>query len=265
MMKNTEEVFDYLDKAIKSDFRYFLPKIVDRVYLCVESGKPAFTDFLDPMRLQYATNMLAGLEKFGIIMTENGGHGQAERKMLGFGFEKLTIEDFPISKIELTYDSKFKKLFHNDFLGAVISLGVDRSVIGDIVPLVDSWVIIMNSKLSDFVHTNLYYVSNMLIKARLLPKDYEIFGLDNKVTETIVCSSLKLVKILATTFNLSRQHANTLIQNRMAFVNWVVEDHPSCLIKTGDTISLRTHGKFQIKKILGKSKKDNFIIEIVKY
>jgi len=265
MMKNMQEIRHYLDKISKSDSDYLMPKIVDQVYLCADSEKPGFSEFLDPMRLQNAKRRLAGLGKLGIMMEEYGGYTQAERKKLGFGFETLAAENFPISKIKLTYDVRYRTLTHPEFLGTIVGLGVDRAVIGDIVPLKDSWIIIIEPHLADFLHTNLQKVGKIPVTTEILPNDYEFFGLDNRVKETITCSSLKLVKILSATFNLSRQHTCDLIKSRKAFVNWNVEDRPSCLVKAGDMITLRSRGKIQITEILGKSRKDNFIIEIVRY
>ena len=60
-----------------------------------------------------------------------GGYEDSERKMLGLYFYD-EIEAFPISPLQITF-RKADKLTHRDFLGALMSLGIERDTIGDIL------------------------------------------------------------------------------------------------------------------------------------
>ena len=265
MNKKTHELSRFLDKMNKSGSDYSFAKVLNQVYLCSESGLPKFSEFLNPQRLQYMQTSLTGLEKFGIIMTVNGGHPHAERNMLGFASENIEPSDFPITKILIEYEVKHAKPEHSDFLGAILGLGLDRSVIGDIVLLPDSAVIMAESRIEDFLLSSLCKVGKTSVSVSLLSDDVHIYGLDNRVKDRLICASLKLDSLLASAFKLSRGDAAALVRSGKAFVNWQEVSSPAKTVKDGDMLTLRKHGRVRILEVVGKSRKDHFLIDIIRF
>ena len=100
-----------------------------------EQGYFTFTDFLG-LAEQSAFNEIKGGIK-GISYSAFGGAEGTERVMIRFGSpEELGYEEeFPIVTLMIKPKSeKFAdRLTHRDFLGALMSLGIERSVLGDIV------------------------------------------------------------------------------------------------------------------------------------
>ena len=91
-----------------------------------------FTDFLNETELEEAAEILGDS---GI--SSSGGWDGAERRMLRFGSEEdmgYTVP-FPITIIRISplLDKFSDEFTHRDFLGAVLNLGIERSVIGDIL------------------------------------------------------------------------------------------------------------------------------------
>ncbi|MDR2183059.1 MAG: hypothetical protein LBE55_02685 [Clostridiales bacterium] len=249
----------------KSDSGHSFAKVLGQVYLCLESGAPAFTDFLDPERRQYAQSRLIGLEKFGIAMTEEGGYPEAERKMLGFAPEDMDFPQYPIARILAEFDAKHASPAHSDFLGAILGLGLSRNVIGDIVMLPASAVIMAEAHIEGFLLSGLRKVGKTAVSTSHLPRDAHIFGIDNRKTDRLICASLRLDNVLAAAFRLSRGDAAALVKSGKAFINWHEAASASKVVRQGDMLTLRKYGRVQISNLAGKSRKDHFLIDIIRY
>lgn len=264
MSKNSHELSRFLDKLHKSDSDYSFAKALDQIYLCFNSGVPRFTEFLDPMRRQRVLTGLGGLDKFGIILAEDGGYPEAERKMLGFAAND-DIANFPIAKILVEYEAKHSNPAHKDFLGAILGLGLDRSVIGDIVLLPDSAVIMAEAHIEDFLLTGLHKVGKTAVSTSRLPDDALLYGLNNRVPDRLICASLRLDCVLAAAFKLSRGDAAALVKSGKAYVNWQETNSPAKAVKEGDMLTLRKYGRIQLAQVAGKSRKDHILLDIIRF
>ena len=265
MLKNVDEMFRFLDKIVKSDSDYSLAKVLNQVYLCVETEKPGFTDFLDPGRRQTALHVLGPLARHGMFMAEEGGYPEAERKVLGFGARELGPGDFPISRLKLEYDARYGAISHRDVLGALLNLGLSRDVVGDVVILAEGAVVLVEEGSRDFVLNGLSRVGCAAVGVEALPADAVFFGLDNRVVDRIVCASLRLDAVLAAAFKLSRARAAALVKSGKGFVNWREERSASKQVKEGDVLTLRRFGRVKVQGFGGKSRKERYLIDITRY
>lgn len=88
-----------------------------------------------------------------------GGTDGCERQMVRFGsFENLGYEEnFPIVTLVIApLNSKFSDdLTHRDFLGAIMNLGVNRDVIGDILVRENTGYIFCDQKIARYLSENL--------------------------------------------------------------------------------------------------------------
>ena len=80
---------------------------------------------------------------------------------------------------------------------------------------------------------------------------------------TVAC--LRLDAVAGEAFNLARGKCQTLIGAEKAQVNWNIVTNTSHQLKEGDLVSLRGFGRFRIKEIGGKTKKDRTALEIERY
>ena len=78
-----------------------------------------------------------------------GGYEDSERKVLGLYFYD-EIEDFPVTALEITF-RKADKLTHRDFLGALMSLGIERDTVGDILVEDGRCVVFVKSEISSYI------------------------------------------------------------------------------------------------------------------
>ena len=112
---------------------FLLKRIRELANLSYQRDIVTFTDFLNLNE----QNMLASLKlhQIGVEVKLFGGYEHAERQMAAFFPGGLGFTwDYPIDclKIEPKALRFSEELGHRDYLGALLNLGVDRSVVGDI-------------------------------------------------------------------------------------------------------------------------------------
>ena len=73
---------------------------------------------------------------------------------------------------------------------------------------------------------------------------------------------LRLDVTLAAAFNISRQKAQSMIQQGIAKVNWEKVEQASFECREGDIMSVRGLGRCKLMEINGKTRKDKFRIKI---
>ena len=81
----------------------------------------------------------------------------------------------------------------------------------------------------------------------------------------LTVASMRLDAVASEAFHLARGKTQTLIHAEKAQVNWNIVTSTSHLLKEGDLVSLRGFGRFRVKEIGGRTKKDRIGLEIEKY
>ena len=147
-------------------------------------------------------------------------------------------------------------LTHRDYLGAMMNLGIERNLIGDI--LVDSETgracIFCTGEGSRVIAGELVQVKHTTIKCRIIPPDQcDITESTRKITGTV--ASLRLDSILTTVWNMSRGKAQALIQGEKVTVNGRLITSSSFEPGENDRISVRGFGKFFFLGVEGSTRK----------
>ena len=226
---------------------------------------PKLTDFLDP-RQQYIVKSIAG-QNDEILTSEFGEFPDAERKRMLISPPYLVAndEDYNITMFSMKYPSKFVQIKHPDVLGALMSLGLDRSKFGDI-RVDDSTVeFAVASEVADFVRMNITSIGKSKVQVEEIPHQQPY--LENRdvwVEETHTVSSMRIDTIIASLFNVSRQKASNLISSGNVKVNWTVRDQSSFELHESDLLSIRGLGRIKIGLIEGRTKKDKIRLQIGK-
>ena len=222
-----------------------------------------FTDFLSPAdaSLAYET----GSEKY---ITGWGGSPHCERVMIRFGnADEFGYEmPFPIRILHITpLNKKFAdKLTHRDFLGSLMNLGVERSVLGDIIVKENEAYVFVAERMSDYIKESLFKVKHTDISCDILDELPEYAGPVLK-EESIIASSDRLDGIISKIFHLSRSASKEKFMKAEVFVNGKMCQNPAFIPKEGDTISLRHFGKCIFKGISHETKKGNVAMIIERY
>ena len=244
---------------------FFLKRIRELANLSYQRDIVTFSDFLN-LNEQNMVNSLK--QQFPQVIMENfGGYENAERQMVAFHPDALAFTwKYPIDCLKIEPKSlKFSEtLTHRDYLGALLNLGVDRSVVGDILVQENTaWFFCMN-KMTDFFLENLCRVrhTNILITKVDDPSEFPQPKLES-VSGT--CASVRLDALIALAFKESRSSMVSFIEGGHVFVNGKLVTSNGYEPKEGDIISVRKKGRFIYDGVSHQTKKGRCSVRISRY
>lgn len=192
-----------------------------------------------------------------------GGYPDAERTCPVFYTDYCTpemIEDTP-SLAEIVFVTadldRFNKdadLSHRDVLGSLMGLGIERDAVGDIVVEKGRAVFTVRTAIAPFINESLIKVSRYPVSITLHEK-YEIQKQEDFEEKFDTVASLRLDAVTASMFSTSRSIASDAITAGLVAVNGATAKKSDAPINEGDKISFRGHGRAELEKIDGTSKK----------
>lgn len=174
------------------------------------------------------------------------------------------MPEMAVLRIAPLHQKYAEELTHRDYLGAMMSLGLERGKMGDILIDGTDALIFIASKLKDFVkeelvrirHTSVYVSEEEWQNFHYIPKYEEIKG---------TVSSVRLDALLSLAFSSSRSKLTGLIEAGRVFVNGRLAVSNGTHVKERDLISARGMGKFQYMESLSVTKKNRVYVLLHKY
>jgi RNA-binding protein YlmH len=240
--------------------------IADMAQIAEKKYIPRFSAFLDGRQAEIARSVL-GYEGVRNYMLYGGFEG-AERVILGVFPEyseqdESTADEFPIDTVIFRY-RKEKALSHRDFLGAFMSCGVNRNMIGDIIVGEGYTAAFVYNTVSAVIASECTKIGNEGVKVSCGEKaEIDTERNFSEISGTV--SSLRLDCIVSLAVRVSREKSAQLIRSERVTVNY--DSNVSCSheMKAGDVFSVRGFGKFILSDINGRTKKDRIHICVKKY
>ncbi|CAM2955802.1 RNA-binding protein [Salinicoccus roseus] len=225
---------------------------------------PILLDFLDP-REQMIVTSLAGLHS-GLRVEFYGGPGERERQRAMIVPELLEVSeaDFEITVFELEYPEKFVKLTHRNILGAVMNVGVDRSLIGDIV-VGGKIQFAVAAPYAPLFHQTLTRIRNAPVVLTEVPHESFIEPVDDGKPMSILVASFRLDAIISEVIKEGRAKSKTRVEKGKVKVNHSIVENPSFIMETGDTVSIRHFGRFKVTQLIAETKKGKYRLEVRVY
>ena len=237
----------------------FLSKMRDVARLCDKYHTPKFSKFLD-------SREQALISKNGISGTLFGGFQDAERKILGVfpDWQETDPSLFPIDILRVAKKCD-GELSHRQYLGTVLSLGIERDKVGDIITDDDGAYIFLCSDISDFVKLNLTKVGRIGVFTEFTDK--ESLKLPEKKFELIECvaASQRLDAVAAALLSKSRNEVKNLISDGRVFVNHFEVTKTDYTVDEGDLLSIRGFGRAVLFGIGSKTRSDRIHLSFKKY
>lgn len=238
--------------------REVLTHLLDLVDISLEQHREQVSDFLDPYHASLAEGVLRGIG--GITYLFSGGYPGAERKRLVVAPDYLTQEqlDPEIVYLWITGNFTFRSLSHRDYLGAIMSLGIKREKVGDLLVLNEGCQAIMDRNIARYAQLHLTKINQVSVTVEVRELDSLcIPPVRTKVVQATV-ASLRLDSVAAAGFGVSRNKMSNEIKAQRLRVNWKPETNAAAAVTEGDIISCRGRGRVIVKKIGGKSKKGRY-------
>ena len=207
------------------------------------------------------------LPEQGISMKFEGGYPDADRRILVFVPEYYEFEaNEVITAVRCSYYKEYT-LTHRDFLGAILGLGIERSMVGDInVNDAEKYTdVVLRKEMYDYISENLLKVGRAAVKTEKLPlemiksyvKDKEI------IRETV--ASLRLDAVISAALGISREKSADIIRNRKVTVNRKETDQTDHILEDGSLVNVIGNGKFRLHVTDAVSRKGRTVIEIEKW
>ena len=239
--------------------RLFLSKMCDIADRSVDSYKVMFSRFLNPGQRMLVESRMTDDFQVGFF----GGYDDAERTVAAFG-ETMEESSYPICAVKI--ESRSKKSFsHRDYLGSVLSLGIKREHIGDILVKDTDAVMFLTEEIADFVMMNLTRIASATVKLSIMD-DLSEFETQRRFKETdITVSSMRLDCVLSAVTGRSRSQSAALIEEGLCTLNYNMVKNVRTQIKDGDIISVRGFGKCIIETDNTLTKKGRIHIRAKKY
>ena len=227
--------------------------------ICDHKGIFARTPFLS---LDEQDELRKNSSRYEIL--EDGGFENAERKqmiLLPHGYDGSYF--FAITVLVSKYRSSFGKLSHRDVLGALMGLGIEREVVGDILIDDDFIAIAVSSSISSYVKDQLVQIGKAGVS---FEESEERLAIQQNIKYAdMIISSMRLDTVTAELAHTSRTKAQQMISLGNVQVGGSVCMDSSRIVECGNRISIRHCGKFVIGEMVGKSRKDNLVVRYGKY
>ena len=231
-----------------------------------DSGIFQFTDFLGLMEQAIFEEIKK--EIGGIKYKKFGGADGAERIMIRFGDEEELYysEDFPIACLKVCPVSpKYaEKLSHRDFLGALMNLGIERQVLGDIVIIDNAGYVFCKSDMVEYISNELKTVRRTdvnVTKADDLPEG-ELYRTEPRL---VVAVGERVDAVIAKVFSISRDDSLTLFKRKLVFIDGRECKSNSYVPKIGEVISVRGYGRMIYRGYETTTKKGKLNIRVDLY
>ncbi len=175
-------------------------------------------------------------------------------------------EDYPVSCITVKpLMKKFaENLTHRDYLGALMHLGIERSVLGDIILREEAAYIICTDKMVEYVAENLDKIRHTSVYCTVT-KDMPPETMPVFLTQELIVSSCRCDSIVAKAWQMSRNQSLALFRAKKIFVNGRQYENNSGLLKEEDIVSVRGFGKFIYDGVVQETKKGRVRVKIRKY
>ena len=224
-----------------------------------------FTDFLGLAEQSVFSNAKTAIGK--IRYTAFGGTDGTERVMIRFGDPEDFgyDEPFPISILKIEPKSaKFAdKLTPRDFLGAILNLGIERKLIGDIVTSDNIGYVFAKDEIATYISGELIRIKHTDIKVSIISAGElpagRLFRTDRI---KIQLAGERLDAVISKVFSLSRDESLTLFKRGLVFVCGRLIENNSYTPKQDDVISVRGFGRFIYRGVSSLSKKGKLNADI---
>ena len=249
---------DVLKNFAKDDYD-IVTKIYEMIVISYKKDISNFTKyFVKPNIWSYFIKEFNS----GLLKVEAfGGYEECDRKMLAVNIE--SCYEYPFQFIKINNKSKFNILKHKDYLGAIMSLGIEREKMGDLRVIDDYAVVPVCADIASYIYSTLSTVGNAPINIEII--DSSEVPKSNFEESTIIIPSLRIDNFVSKLAKVSRSKALNIIDENRVLIDYLRTKDKSKEIKEGQTITISGVGKFIVGSIIGNTKSGNCKVNLRKY
>ena len=247
----------------KSADELLIARLEDRIRQAADNYMMTAGDFLDMHQRKIAEDYCKG-RKLPVRYVFYGGYEDAERCMPVFlpdymdaseTGQQVTDELMDLVRvIRVTAPKGGRSLTHRDYLGAIMNLGMEREVIGDIICSAEYAAVSVLAGIAGVIEKELVRVRHTTVICERI--NFNECGISPQFREIrINIASERTDAILGEVYHLSRAGSQELIRTGMVSVNGREVTDPGHTLKDKDRVSVRSKGKFIYAGREGTTKK----------
>ena len=230
------------------------------------TGRVCATRFLEPSTL-VAVN--AAASRAGVKVALWGGYEGAERCVAAFyAGDPPEAGDWPVVALRLQWNAKFANPGHRDLLGAMMGLGIEREMTGDIAmgtyrdaPCAYMFAL---EEVADYIAANLDSAGRASLKVSVATETPQLIPPEGESLRLTV-QQQRLDAVLAAACRLSRSEAQRLIAAGLVKLNHVPQLRPDARLSEGDLISARGYGRVKVTAFQGESRRGRQVVQVFRY
>lgn len=235
-------------------------KTMDQLYHSDLYFEFQVTDFLTPDLAYIFEQIIKSHTDLKVVRWGVFSHPERVKLVFLPEFVEVPLMETYLTLLDIKYNQKFNQLEHKDALGALMALGIKRSKLGDIVVYEGGFQVVVEKSLSDYFLSSVDKIGRAGVSIHMIPSTEAKEKVEKTREVSGTVKSIRLDSIVALCFSISRSDSQKLIESDMVKVNHVVTSRTDFVPKNQDMISVRGHGRFTIKEILGVTKKDRIRI-----
>ncbi len=248
---------------MEKEEKMLVSSLLDKAGRAEQKNIPIYSSFLD---LHMQSLAMAQQKQYRCTFLLWGGYADAERKIAVFLPDYMDAPDEDALSVVRVEVKNSAKLTHRDYLGSVLGTGLKREQIGDILVDEKGATVIVKSEIAEFLAQNLLKVARENVSCSVFALSEAVFAPTEPKSEIVVsAASLRLDKITAEAFKVSRTDASAAILSGKVFVNQREILKPDFAVAEGDKVTFRGKGKAELSAVLGLSKKGKQRISIKIY
>lgn len=237
-------------------------RVFDAINISRSQGRFKAVGFLSEEEAAVATRIAMG-EKAEFCLF--GGYDDALRVMFIampdwaedlVGFDIITPVTFTFRECD--------KPSHRSFLGTLMSLGITRETVGDILIENGRAVAFLSKDIARFVLEQITKVGGVGVTLKEgfeapLPTSGELVQFSATVAST------RLDSVVSAVIGTSREKAKSLILESLVLKNNIQQDKITATVSCGDKITVRGYGRFIVDECEQQTKKGRIILKYSKY
>ena len=235
-----------------------IDQLIDKCNQADNHYAPVLTAFLDP-RGQYILEVIVGSYDMLKVNFYGGPYAERKRAIIAPSYYEAQPEDFELSLLRIDYPEKFVSIHHQHVLGTLMSLGIEREQLGDIIVAGDIQFV-LTERLESYIMFELNRIKGATVKLNSIPIKDMIQSEENWKIHSTTVSAMRLDVVLKDMIHKSRNIAKQLIEKKRVKVNHTIIDTPDFQLEQNDLLSIQGFGRAQITQIGGRTKKDKLHI-----
>lgn len=236
----------------------FVKRITDLKNQAINNKKITLLKFLDERQQELVSKIIGTHDE--VFCYFDGGFANAEYKKCLITHIKSDKPDLKLEILKLNYNHRFLTPTHRSILGTLMSLGIKREMIGDIV-VGDNCYICCSLEIVDFLYMEFKALSGKPVSLEKVSQEVISKPVEYEIKSCFV-ASLRLDVVICAMYNLSRNVGSEMIKNGGIKVNHVECFNSSLVLRENDLISIKGKGRVRLFKIGELTAKSRYKIEI---